>query len=305
MKYTNILTLVFGLSIAPLFAMEMGYKPEVKPSQNRRTVPANVAFSISGIINEFNTPATVINLKEASAQLHTAMNPEYVYQIPAAMIKDCSVILPGTEEKHQLQNPFIINYPSNEDEYTSLVIIAADKVLKIRVNVFAYKTLKLVEFDKNGNSSKYAELAFNRGDSFVIKVARDGMVTLEKSKENKEEKKAEIKQEKKQPKKQIQLSTLEKQTLIESLLQGLKSIQKAPYQNQSEAVSAVIQTLIDSADLYKQTIGTDNYESTIKRLCEAIETKKIHQTVLILIAACDVQLQELKNEYVQELFKNL
>src|SRR5206468_12498680 len=104
MKYTNVFTLVLGLAISPVFAMEQGY---IKPNASRTTPAKNaVAFTVSDIINEFNTPVTVINLKEANVNYiddNMVMRPEYVRQIPAEIIQNCSVILSGTEEAHKLQ----------------------------------------------------------------------------------------------------------------------------------------------------------------------------------------------------------
>lgn len=310
MKYTKFLTLVLGLAVSPLFAMEMGYKPEVKSSKNRRTVPSNVAFSVSSVINEFNTPVSVLNLKETNSLTGAGMNKQhYVYEISPEIIKDYSVIFPGTEEAHKLQESFVINYPTDRHEYTSLVIIAADKFVKIRVGeqTIKEKTLRLTEMDHTGKSEKFAEVAFNNGDNFTVKVSRDGEVSLEKSEaekaENKEEKKVENKLAEA---KQIKLTIADKQTLLTGTIKDFKNIHIQGLQNRDkavEAVNALIQKLMDSEELYKQTIGTQEYTALVTQLFEAIEKRHIYETALKFQAACEEQLKELTTERLKQLKK--
>lgn len=319
MKYTNVLTLVLALGISPLFAMEHGYNPEIKPNASRTTPRKNeatkavTAFTVSAVINEFNTPVTVLNLKETNSITGLAgMNKQhYVYEISPEIIKDCSIIFPGTEEAHKLQESFAINYPIDRHEYTSLVIIAADKFVKIRVGeqTIKEKTLRLTEMDHTGKSEKFAEIAFNNGDSFVVKVARDGKVTLEKSAEKKAENKQNIEDKNAENKqvaeaKQIELTIDEKQIILHGVIQDFKNIQKAgPQVETVKAVNALIQKLMETEELYKQTIGTQEYAALITQLLEAIEKKNIYDTAYKFQAACEETLKELTTERLKQLLK--
>lgn len=181
-----VVSLVF--TSASLFTMEtdFGEKSFEEEKKTSQFSQSKAAFSILGVINRFSTPVTLVNLKETDPfipEQNAMVNPRYVFNVPVLMIQNCAIISPGSEEKHVLQKPFILNYPTISSNYSSLIIAVADKVVKIRTDkrTEIEKIFNLTEIDHTGNTSTLSDVAFDCGDTFNLMVTQDGKITLEKA----------------------------------------------------------------------------------------------------------------------------